>query len=236
MIVRLWRPAEEAAPVHGTVSATTIALVRHGETDWNRDGRIQGSTDIAMNDRGRRQARATAARLAAARWDAVVTSPLSRSAETAGIIARRLGLPEPGHDPALAERRHGILEGLTREDRRRLEADAVPIEGLESRVSVVSRAVPALLALAGRHPGGAVVAVTHGGVIQSVLLHLWERAALPSGSVANGRSTSCAPRRRGSNSCRRTPSSRPRRPGPTERSRPRPRAAARAAARRTRPT
>jgi uncharacterized phosphatase len=185
MIVRLWPPADAAAPVVDA-SATTIVLVRHGETDWNRDGRIQGSTDIPMNDRGRRQARATAERLASTRWDAVVTSPLSRSAETAAIIARRLGLGEPGLHPALAERRHGVLEGLTREERRRLEAEAVPIDGLESRVSVVSRAVPALLAVAGRHPGGAVVAVTHGGVIQSVLLHLWERAALPSGSVANG--------------------------------------------------
>lgn len=186
MIVRLWRPTDAAAPVVDASPATTIALVRHGETDWNRERRIQGSTDIPMNDRGRAQSRATAERLAGSCWDAVVTSPLSRSAETAAIIAHRLGLDAPAHEPALAERRHGTLEGLTSEDRRRLEADAIPIEGLESRVSVVSRAVPALLGLAARHPGGAVVAVTHGGVIQSVLLHLWERATLPSGSVANG--------------------------------------------------
>lgn len=189
MIMRLWRPTDAAPPLVDASRATTIALVRHGETDWNRERRIQGSTDIPMNDRGRAQSRATAERLAAAdaaRWDAVVTSPLSRSAETAAIIAHRLGLDDPTHEPALAERRHGVLEGLTTEERRRLEADAVPIEGLESRVSVVSRAVPALLDLAARHPGGAVVAVTHGGVIQSLLLHLWERSSLPSGSVANG--------------------------------------------------
>jgi uncharacterized phosphatase len=186
MIVRLWRPTDAAPPVVDASPSTTVALVRHGETDWNRERRIQGATDIPMNDRGRAQSRATAERLAASRWDAVVTSPLSRSVETAAIIARRLGLDAPVHEPALAERRHGTLEGLTTVERRRLEAGAVPIEGLESRVSVVSRAVPALLGLAARHPGGAVVAVTHGGVIQSVLLHLWERASLPSGSVANG--------------------------------------------------
>lgn len=186
MIVRLWRPTDAAPPVVDASPATTVALVRHGETDWNRERRIQGSTDIPMNDRGRAQSRATAERLAASRWDAVVTSPLSRSVETAAIIARRLSLGEPAHVHALAERRHGTLEGLTTDERRRVEALAVPIEGLESRVSVVSRAVPALLGLAARHPGGAVVAVTHGGVIQSVLLHLWERASLPSGSVANG--------------------------------------------------
>lgn len=185
MTVRLWGPGV-AVPVVGAAPATTIALVRHGETDWNRERRIQGATDIPMNDRGRAQSRATAERLAGGCWDAVVTSPLSRSAETATIIADRLGLDEPDLLPALAERRHGTLEGLTTAERRRLEAEAVPIEGLESRVSVVSRAVPALLGLAARHPGGAVVAVTHGGVIQSVLLHLWERASLPSGSVTNG--------------------------------------------------
>lgn len=186
MIVRLWRPTDAAPPVVDAPPATTVALVRHGETDWNRERRIQGSTDIPMNDRGRAQSRATAERLAASRWDAVVTSPLSRSVETAAIIARRLRLADPAHVEALAERRHGALEGLTTDERRRLEAGAVPIEGLESRVSVVSRAVPALLGIAARHPGGAVVAVTHGGVIQSLLLHLWERASLPSGSVANG--------------------------------------------------
>lgn len=188
MIVRLWRPTDAAAPGVEAAPATAIALVRHGETDWNRERRIQGATDIPMNDRGRAQSHGVAERLAATvpRWDAVVTSPLSRSAETAAIIAHRLGVDEPVHEPALAERRHGTLEGLTTEQRRRLEADAVPIDGLESRVSVVSRAVPALLGLASRYPGGAVVAVTHGGVIQSVLLHMWERASLPSGSVANG--------------------------------------------------
>ncbi|MGR2751749.1 histidine phosphatase family protein [Agromyces arachidis] len=184
MIVRLWRPDAAASVVDAP--AATIALVRHGETDWNREGRIQGSTDIPMNERGRAQSRATAERLACSPWDAVVTSPLSRSAETASIIAGRLGLAGPATVPALAERRHGVLEGLTREERLRHEAGAGAIDGLESRMSVVSRAVPSLLALAARHPGGAVVAVTHGGVIQSLLLHLEERSSLPSGAVANG--------------------------------------------------
>ncbi|GGI46959.1 putative phosphoglycerate mutase [Agromyces flavus] len=186
MIVRLWRHPDAAGPVVDASTAATIALVRHGETDWNRQGRIQGSTDIPMNETGRRQARATASRLGPLGWDAVVTSPLARARETAEIIADGLGLPAPDLEHDLAERRHGTLEGLTSSERRALEARAVPIAGLESRVSVVSRAVPSLLRLAARHPGGAVVAVTHGGVIQSVLLHLWERRSLPSGAVANG--------------------------------------------------
>jgi probable phosphoglycerate mutase len=186
MIVRRRRHADAAGPVDHASAATTIALVRHGETDWNRARRIQGSTDIPMNDTGREQARATAMRLDSTGWDAVVTSPLSRARETAVILADRLALPAPRVERAFAERRHGTLEGLTAEERRSMEARGVPVEGLESRGSVVSRTVPALLRLAARHPGGSVVAVTHGGVISSVLLHLWERASLPSGAVANG--------------------------------------------------
>ncbi|WP_353827663.1 histidine phosphatase family protein [Agromyces sp. SYSU T0242] len=162
-------------------------MVRHGETDWNREGRIQGSTDVPMNATGRAQARLAAARLASrGPWSGIVTSPLSRAAETASIIAGRLGLQGPVIEAGIAERRHGALEGLTVAERRRVEARAVPIAGLEARTAVVARAVPALAALATAHPGGSVVAVTHGGVIQSVLLHLLDRAALPSGAVANG--------------------------------------------------
>lgn len=76
---------------------TRIILVRHGETDWNRAGRIQGSTDIPLNDTGRSQARDAAERLVAEVTDAatvaVVSSDLSRARETATLIADRLALP-----------------------------------------------------------------------------------------------------------------------------------------------
>jgi probable phosphoglycerate mutase len=176
-------------PAHARVTgprATTIALVRHGQTDWNVQRRVQGSTDVPLNATGRAQAADAAERLAAdGSWHAVVTSPLARAADTASVIADGLGLPHPESVEALAERRYGALEGLTTAERARLRSLSVYVRGLESRSSVADRAVSALLGIAETHPGRSVVAVTHGGVIQAVLLQL----GLPrpgSGAIANG--------------------------------------------------
>ncbi|MCD1573350.1 histidine phosphatase family protein [Agromyces mediolanus] len=165
----------------------TIALVRHGETDWNRERRIQGLTDIPLNDTGRQQAAATAEALRDESWDAIYASPLSRAAETASIMAAGLGLAEPVHVPELVERRHGALEGLDPEGRAALEASAATIEGLEPRSAVIERSSAALLALAERHPGGRLLAVAHGGVIHSLILHLsdWTLPA-PGYRIDNG--------------------------------------------------
>jgi probable phosphoglycerate mutase len=149
---------------------TLLYLVRHGETDWNRTHRIQGSTDIPLNDTGRAQA-ARAGRLLARRsWDGVYTSPLSRAFETATIIASELGLGEPLGVPALVERHYGEAEGLT--DRRvmRRYPGATPVPGRESRAQVAARVIPALLDLAEANPGRHLVVATHGAVIRTVLL------------------------------------------------------------------
>lgn len=148
---------------------TELYLVRHGETDWNREHRIQGSTDIALNDTGRGQARATGLLLARRDWDAVVASPLSRAFETAAIISREIGLGEPEIEPAIVERNYGDAEGLTGAEIDALYPDGVEVPGRESREDVVARALPALIAIAERYPGKAVVVVSHGGVIRSVL-------------------------------------------------------------------
>ena len=83
---------------------TMLYLVRHGETDWNRAHKIQGSTDIPLNDLGREQAATSGRLLARRQWDAVYASPLSRAFETASIIARETGLQEPIAVPELVER------------------------------------------------------------------------------------------------------------------------------------
>lgn len=146
-----------------------LYLVRHGETDWNRDRRIQGSTDIPLNDTGREQAAETGRLLARRRWDAVITSPLSRAFETGAIIAGQLGLPTPSTDDDLVERHYGDAEGLNhRELAERFPGDAA-VPGRETREQVVARVLPALVAIAQAHEGEAVVVVTHGGVIRSVL-------------------------------------------------------------------
>ena len=146
---------------------TDLVLVRHGETEWNRLGRVQGLSDIPLNETGRRQAQEAGVRLRSEHWDAIASSPLSRAAETAEIIGREVGVPAPELVEALVERNYGEAEGLTGEeiDRR---WDGV-LQARESREAVLERVVPALLALAERHPGQRVLVVSHGGVIGSLV-------------------------------------------------------------------
>lgn len=146
-----------------------LYLVRHGETDWNRQHLIQGRTDIPLNDTGRQQARATGRLLARRSWDAVVASPLSRAFETASIIADELGLPVPTTDDALVERNYGEAEGLDWDEVQRLFPGETPVPGRESHGDVAARALPALMAIAEAHPDEAVLVVSHGGVIRSVI-------------------------------------------------------------------
>ncbi|MCU1542335.1 MAG: histidine phosphatase family protein [Microbacteriaceae bacterium] len=164
---------------------TTIYLVRHGETDWNRERRIQGSTDIPLNDTGRAQAAAAGELLARREWDGVYASPLSRAFETAEIIAARLGLPAPSPAPDLVERNYGEAEGMTGDD---IDARFTgPIPGRETRDEVAARAIPAIIALAESHPGESIVIVSHGGVIRTVLGEVApESDPITTGPIRNG--------------------------------------------------
>ncbi len=146
---------------------TDLVLVRHGETEWNRLGRVQGRTDIPLNDTGRQQARAAGARLRGERFDAVVASPLSRAADTARIIAAELGLGDVALVGALVERDYGGAEGMTGEQID-VRLGGV-LEARESREATVERVKPALLSIAERHPGQRVLVVSHGGVIGSLV-------------------------------------------------------------------
>ena len=80
-----------------------FALIRHGQTDWNAQRRLQGRTDIPLNDTGRAQAEAAATRIDRAEWDLVVSSSLGRARETAAILATRLDLPVAGAYDVLVE-------------------------------------------------------------------------------------------------------------------------------------
>src|SRR5262252_2076150 len=125
---------------------TTLLLVRHGETDWNAEGRLQGHTDRPLSDFGRRQARALADELAGDSIVAVYASDLSRARETAEIVAAQLGL-EVALDPRLREKDWGTWEGLTPEERER-----VALVG-ESTQAHRDRTLESLLEIAARHPG-----------------------------------------------------------------------------------
>jgi len=148
---------------------TLLSLVRHGETDWNLRRRIQGLTDIPLNDTGREQARAAGRLLARRSWDLVYTSPLSRALETAQIIAGELGLPEPVLLPAVVERDYGEAEGLDFDEIERRYPGRGSIPGQETREQVRDRVLPALRALAVEHEDAAVLVVSHGGAIRAAL-------------------------------------------------------------------
>ncbi|WP_209741751.1 MULTISPECIES: histidine phosphatase family protein [Micrococcaceae] len=148
------------------MTLTTFALVRHGQTDWNAQRRLQGSTDIPLNDVGRGQARAAAAALSGHEWDAIVSSPLSRAAETANLIADGLGLSVARHVPELTERSFGPAEGLQAGPE--LEALRIPggFRGAESEDQAASRGLAALEALAEEFRGRRVLVVAHGTLIR----------------------------------------------------------------------
>lgn len=163
---------------------TELYLVRHGETDWNRQRRIQGLTDIPLNETGRAQARDTGMLLARRRWDAVYASPLSRARETAEIIAGELGLPEPTLLDALVERNYGEAEGLDWMQVETRFPHGAPVPGRESREQVGARVVPALIELAEQRPGESLVIVSHGGAIRAVLGEVEPTAS--QGMITNG--------------------------------------------------
>ena len=148
------------------MTLTTFALIRHGQTDWNAERRLQGSTDIPLNDVGRGQARDAVAVVSGYAWDAIVSSPLSRAAETADLIAAGLGLPVVRRLPELSERSFGPAEGLQAGP----ELDALRIEGgfrgAESEEEAANRGLNALEALAGEFRGGRVLVVAHGTLLR----------------------------------------------------------------------
>ncbi|MEV8251243.1 histidine phosphatase family protein [Microbacterium sp. NPDC076768] len=158
---------------------TYITLVRHGQTDWNLAKRIQGSTDIPLNDTGREDARWAAEQLAAGTHHTVYTSPLVRARETGEIIANRLGIAIAGVVPDVREREFGEGEGMLVPEFIDKYGDwhaAVP--GAESLSDVGARAIEALHTIAAEARrrsspvAESVIVVAHGGVIRAVIDHV----------------------------------------------------------------
>lgn len=154
-------------PSSPSAQAPLIALVRHGETDWNLAQRIQGRTEVELNSTGRAQAAATASALQeTGGWNEVIASPLGRAIETAQILASGIGLPAPAIDEQLWERDFGPAEGLliTEVNERWPGLD---IPGAESRSAVASRSAGALTRILAASPGAIVVA--HGAMLREGL-------------------------------------------------------------------
>lgn len=150
------------------MTETILGLLRHGQTDWNIDLRLQGSTDIPLNDTGRAQARLAAATLQREDWDVIIASPLSRAKDTAEIVALELGM-NVSIVPELIERSFGVAEGLDHATWRKLYESHQVIEGLESLEDLRARTVLLLDLIANEYSGQRVLAVSHGAFIRKVL-------------------------------------------------------------------
>jgi 2,3-bisphosphoglycerate-dependent phosphoglycerate mutase len=158
---------------------TTILLIRHGETAWNAERRLQGHLDIALNPEGARQAALMASALAGERIDAIVSSDLLRARQTAEALARTHGLPVQ-IDRQLRERCYGGFEGLLYAE----IADRFPHEFAAWQARDVDAVLPlganrgetfrqfhnrvtsAMLRWAKAHPGKTLALVAHGGVLE----------------------------------------------------------------------
>jgi len=163
----------------------TLAFIRHGQTNWNLEQRLQGSTDIPLNDTGREQAREAVARLAGTDWEVIVSSPLSRARETASIIAEGLGIElGPAYDE-LRERDYGDGEGATAEDIATKWPDK-QYPGLESLESVAARGRAALDRIDAEFGDRNTLIVCHGTIIRYTLASLAGREfeQIRNGSVA----------------------------------------------------
>lgn len=158
------------------MTKTTLLLIRHGETDWNAEGRWQGHTDIPLNESGRRQAQLLAQRLQKWPISAIYCSDLQRAAETAAIIGKRIG-HEPLVEKAWRERHNGQFSGLTgREIQQRhpeiwarMKRGFVEVPGGETTHDLQQRVSGALQELMRRHAGEMIAVVTHGGVLRALV-------------------------------------------------------------------
>ena len=165
-----------------------LALIRHGQTDWNLLGRMQGRTDIPLNATGREQALAAASALAAEPWDAVVSSPLGRARETAELIAVTLDVPLGGTYDELIEQDFGAAEGtlVTELDARWPDRDFADKEPDEE---VGPRGIRGLDRIARDHDGARVLVVAHGTLIRNTLAEINGHDARYSPRLANATSS-----------------------------------------------
>ncbi|CCH49361.1 histidine phosphatase family protein [Pseudodesulfovibrio piezophilus] len=154
---------------------TTFFCMRHGQTDWNQDKRIQGHTDTELNETGREMARQWGKALADNSFDCILTSPLLRASLTADLVNEALGTLPLHTDARLMEQDWGQWTGLTKaelaEIRKQVKTQEYkgfefrPPAG-ESRNEVLMRVCDAFLEFADDHAGKKVLVITHNGVLK----------------------------------------------------------------------
>ncbi len=154
-----------------------LLLARHGETDWNAQGRYQGQSDVPLSAAGRGQAELLALRLMGEKFDALYASDLERAWQTARIIAEKAGV-EVKPEPRLRELNFGVLEGLTFDEAQARHPEAIaawledynqPPPNGEPLEAFSSRVLSLLESLQKDHPGQSVLLVAHGGPLGELL-------------------------------------------------------------------
>lgn len=178
------------------MSGTRVILWRHGNTDWNAEHRVQGQTDVPLNDLGARQAAETAVILAARNPTLLVSSDLRRAARTADALGDVTGL-RPERDARLRERGFGLWETLTTPEIKELypvsrakweAANPDPGDGIEPLTDLGKRICEVVREVAERNAGAVSVLATHGGSIKygTAALLGWPEEILPTfGSIGN---------------------------------------------------
>lgn len=169
-----------------------VCIARHGETDWNVAGILQGWLDVPINDIGRRQAYQLVAALSQAKFSLICSSPLVRSLETAEIIARSLRLPSPVCLDGLKERNFGVIQGVPKAEL--AELNPVLLQQIMKRnptadfdqgetLDEFADRIFAALHFIGRHyPGQRILVITHGWVMDVITRHV---AGLPRTAILN---------------------------------------------------
>lgn len=155
-----------------------IGFIRHGLTDWNALGKIQGQTDIPLNEEGRLQARMLGERLLQEpfKWDYIVSSGLSRAEETASIIASILDVPLLEPDLRLRERAYGQIEGLTAAERETRFGTEWQLQdlGQEKDLELQERGMAFLEEMWTKYPDRNMLVVSHGGFLAQLYRVLYK--------------------------------------------------------------
>lgn len=173
-------PTQDVSHAHVVLAphaSTRLTLIRHGETAWNQDRRIQGHTDVPLNPQGLAQAQCMAQALADSDIDAIYSSDLARAWQTAQALHQRSHKPLQAH-AGLRERHFGRWQGLTLEALRTQAPEQAqafhardphyqPPEG-ESLLRLQARVLAAIATLAAAHLGGHIAIVSHGGVLDTL--------------------------------------------------------------------
>ena len=151
------------------MTSTVIGLLRHGQTDWNIDFRLQGIADIPLNPTGIAQAELAGKIIDGNDWDVLLTSPLSRARDTADIVAKASGFDIIHVEPLLLERSFGEAEGLLYEEWKARYEDTNAVPGAETLDELRARALELLDKLALNYVGQRVLTVSHGALIRKLL-------------------------------------------------------------------